>query len=49
MNKSQLRTFVEKELTKLNVKIDRMIVLGKDYRNEEKQHRALIAKLKALA
>jgi hypothetical protein len=49
MNKHEYKQHIEKELVKLNKKIDAKIILDKDYRKEAQEHRILVRKLQALA
>lgn len=41
--------FVEKRLQELNKKIDSKILRGKSYREEAREHRMLLSKLKSFA
>lgn len=48
MSKSQLRTFIEQELDKLNQRIDLKILEGESFRRDAARHKLLLSQYQKL-
>lgn len=46
MSKYKIVTTIQKELAKINERIDMKILRGESYRQEARQHKALLSQLK---